>query len=86
MSEKTTMEEAQEWREEYGYTGKGGVVVLWAGEAQGWLCELRAPHRWQPGCVAVDEDGNEWVAVGGNQNSGAERWAARPKNFRLGKI
>ena len=64
---------AAKWREQYGYTG--GVVVIFGGEVQGWVNELRNPEQWQPGCVAIDEQGQQWIAVGGNARDGAERWA-----------
>ncbi len=66
---------AQKWREEHGgkYC-KDGVVVVCNGVAQGWVDELRDPHHWASGCIAVDESGQEWVAVGGNDMDGAERW------------
>lgn len=69
---------AETWRLENGYTGKGGVVVVFDGEVQSWCNELRNPEHWQPGCVAVDEDGNEWVATDGNCHNGAEKWLAMP--------
>ncbi len=66
---------AKKWREENEYTG--GVVIVFNGEVPGWMNELRDPQGWEPGCIAVDEQGNEWVAVGGNADDGAERWERR---------
>lgn len=55
---------------------KGVVVINTAGEACGWVNELRNPESWEPGCVAVDADGNRWLATGGNAYDGAEEWVA----------
>lgn len=52
----------------------GGVVVLNKGIPTGWMDELRDPHTWQPGVTAVDADGNEWIAMGGNEIDGATQW------------
>ena len=62
------------WREGNNYTGKGGVVVIFNNEIQGWMNELRDPQHWQKGCVAVAEDGTQWTTVGGNNQDGAESW------------
>lgn len=69
-----THELAQKWREQRGYTGKGGVIVICDGVVNSWVNELRDPNHWVPGCIAVDESGNQWISVGGNRESGAERW------------
>jgi hypothetical protein len=65
---------AKNWRDKKGYTGKGGVVVIFDNAITSWVNELRDPHHWEPGCVAVDESGNQWVTAGGNAQKGAERW------------
>lgn len=59
------------WREQWGYIGRGGVVVLFDGEVQSWVNELRNPEHWQPGCIAVDEDGKSWTTMAGNEQNGA---------------
>lgn len=74
MSTNTEQAIAERWRKENGYAGRGGVVVVFKGEVQGWVNELRDPEHWQPGCIAVDESGNTWEAVGGNSYDGAETW------------
>ncbi len=66
--------QAARWRKARNYTGKDGVVVIFNGEVQGWVNELRDPQHWQAGCVAVAEDGNEWITVGGNCQDGADSW------------
>lgn len=70
------IEAARLWRSRFGYVGRGGVVVLFDDDAQGWVDELRNPEHWRPGCVAVDENGCSWTAVGGNDEDGASQWAA----------
>lgn len=52
-----------------------GVVVIFNHEVSGWMNELRNPEKWTPGCVAVDADNNEFLAIGGNAYSGADEWA-----------
>lgn len=66
--------QAKVWRKENGYTDKGGVIVILSDEIQGWVNELRDPQHWQPGCIAIDNNGNEWIATGGNNYDGADSW------------
>jgi hypothetical protein len=40
-------DEARRWRQQWGYVGRGGVVVVFEGKAQGWVNKLRNPERWQ---------------------------------------
>ena len=68
------MAAARRWRQQWGYIGRGGVVVLFAGEVQSWVNELRNPENWQPGCVAVDENGKSWTTVAGTASTGALMW------------
>ncbi|CAG4923248.1 hypothetical protein [Paraburkholderia gardini] len=70
----TLIEVARRWREENGYVGRGGVIVLFDGEVQSWVNTLRNPNHWQPGCIAVDEDGRTWTTIAGNQDDGALMW------------
>lgn len=63
---------AKNWREEAGR--QGGVVVIFGGNVSGWMDKLRDPQNWEPGCIAVDDMGNEWIAGGGDSDGGAERW------------
>ncbi len=67
---------ANEWRQDWGYVDKGGVIVVFNDEVQGWVNELRDPQSWRPGCIACDSEGNQFIAVGGNNSDGAERWEA----------
>jgi hypothetical protein len=72
----TSFEIAVAWREEKGFVGRGGVGVLFKGEVQGWVNKLRNPEHWQPGCVAVDEDGHTWTTIAGSERDGALMWLA----------
>ncbi|GJJ05655.1 hypothetical protein RugamoR64_61930 [Duganella rhizosphaerae] len=65
---------AQRWRNQWGYNGRGGVIVLLNGEVQSWVNQLRNPEHWQPGCIAVDEDGKSWTTIAGNELDGALMW------------
>jgi len=76
----TDVESARQWRERYGYVGRGGVVVLLNGEVQSWVSELRNPEHWQPGCVAADESGHTWTAIAGDEQKGASMWM--PNDFK----
>lgn len=53
---------------------KGGVVTIFKNQAFGWMCELHDPFKVVPGAFAVDENGNCFEAVGGNDYDGAEEW------------
>lgn len=70
----TTINLAEKWRAEKGYIGKGGVIVIHDGIVNSWVNELRDPEHWAPGCIAIDEEGNQWIATGGDRQSGSERW------------
>jgi hypothetical protein len=67
---------ALQWRKETGRVGHGGVVVLFNGKVQGWVNTLRNPDHWQPGCIAVDEEGRTWTTIAGNERDGALMWLA----------
>lgn len=65
---------AAEYRIDNGNVGSGGVVVIYSDEVAGWMNELRDPDKWCPGCIAIDEAGKTWVAIGGDDYTGAEAW------------
>lgn len=65
---------ARSWREKHGYVDRGGVVIVFNGVADGWVYKLRNPHHQQPGCIAVDEHGKTWTAIGGDEHNGALMW------------
>lgn len=55
----------------------GGVVVLYTEgtiRAAGWMNELRDPQSWVAGCIAVDDQGVLFQAVGGDDYNGADKW------------
>lgn len=55
---------------------KDGLVVVWDGVAVGWIAALSMadPRGYMPGAVAVSVGGDLFLAVGGNDYDGAERW------------
>lgn len=63
---KDLIDAAHCWREQRGYVGAGGVVVIFSDEVQGWVNELRDPHHWVPGCFAVNESGQVFQTVAGD--------------------
>lgn len=65
---------AKNWKTSKKIKAEGGVVVFYDAEPCGWMNELRDPDHWVPGCIAVDEAGNEWRTVGGDPQHGALRW------------
>lgn len=65
---------AKRWRKEHKYEGRGGVIVIYNGEVQSWVNELRDPQHWQPGCIAIDEQGNRYESVGGSDYDGSTNW------------
>lgn len=65
---------AHDWWQKNGYLGRGGLIILFRGEVQSWVNQLRNPERWVPGCIAIDEAGNSWVTIAGNEKDGALMW------------
>ncbi|WP_010325433.1 hypothetical protein [Marinobacterium stanieri] len=63
----------------------GGVVILNHGIPTDWMSELGNPNTWQPGVTAVDADGNEWIAMDGNEIQGATRWCQLSIGYEEGK-
>lgn len=55
---------------------EGGVVLIWDGKAYGWKNSLSDANHERPGSVAVDTDGNLFIAEGGNEYDGAKCWVA----------
>jgi len=51
-----------------------GVIIIYGSHVAGWCETLPQPMDWEPKCVAITEDGQEYVAVGGSEQDGAERW------------
>lgn len=54
----------------------GGIVLIWRGQAYGWKDALRDPQSERPGVYAVDDDQQVYIAKGGNDYDGAQRWEA----------
>lgn len=69
---------AQQWRDEYCFTGRGGYVIFSpAGEIGGWDKSLLDPSAWMPGCIAVGEHGSQMFATtGGDAQYGAGAWVS----------
>ncbi|MFL1404221.1 hypothetical protein ACJO2E_02610 [Marinobacter sp. M1N3S26] len=65
---------ARDYREAWGH--EGGYIVLCDGVPVAWKRFLDGASSWEPGCIAIDEDGRKWVAAGGDENRGALRWDA----------
>lgn len=76
----TDIEAAKQFRERYDCIGRGGVVILYNGQGESWVNELRNPEHWRPDCVAVDEAGNTWTAVAGDEQNGALMWMPNDAN------
>jgi hypothetical protein len=72
---KSLHKKAQEWRNKWkNKIGEGGVVVFFEGKVESWIDELRNPESYAPGCIAVDGEGNQWKATGGDSYNGANEW------------
>lgn len=69
-----SVSKASRYREQEGFVGKGGVVVMFNADVCGWCATMPVPEHWRPGCLAIDEAGNQWVSKGGSEQLGAERW------------
>lgn len=78
---------AVQFRDRHGKIGKGGVVVVFEGEACGWVDCLRNPEHWRIGAIAVDEDGRKWVASGvqGHEDDSASSWEPYEQVRRRGR-
>ncbi|AEA66043.1 hypothetical protein [Burkholderia gladioli] len=74
MDAKRMIDDSRRYREQEALLGKGGVVVFFQGEIQGWVNKLRNPEHWQAGCIAVDEQGLSWTAIAGTEYDGALMW------------
>ena len=53
---------------------QSGYVIFFDDEIAGWTQYLDLPSAWVPGCIAVDDAGNEYCATGGDEQSGALSW------------
>ena len=66
---------ATQWRFKTKHIGKGGVVIIYDGQIAGWTSTLREPEKWEPGVIAVTEQGEQYLAEGGSSYNGAKKWA-----------
>lgn len=64
--------QAEAFRNEHEH--QGGYVVFFGDEIAGWTRYLDRPSAWMPGCIAVDDVGNEYHATGGDEQIGALTW------------
>lgn len=81
MGIKTLRAIAAQWRAA-NPERNGGVVLIWRGAVYGWKNHLRDPQDEQPGAYAVDATGGVYIAAGGDEYNGAQRWAAVPWHIR----
>ena len=62
---------------------KYAVIDLFSAEAGNYTAEVTgkyaSPKSWKPGCLAIPEYGEIYVATGGSYYSGAEEW--KPTGF-----
>lgn len=63
---------ATRWRQDSGRMG--GLVVVYRGDVQGWINELRDPQHWVPGCVAINDHNQCWQSIAGDDNHGSLMW------------
>lgn len=67
---------AAQWRAKNGEC-QGGIVMIWEGEVYAWKNEVRDPQCERRGVYAVDEAGQIFIALGGDDYNGAERWVVK---------
>lgn len=72
-SKKIMIKVANQWRNE-SPSYKGGLVVIHHNKVVGWTCDTRSTRGWLPGCVAVAINGDCYIAKGGDELVGADRW------------
>ncbi|MGI6656302.1 MAG: zincin-like metallopeptidase domain-containing protein [Desulfobulbus sp.] len=65
---------AEKWRDDKGYTGRGGYVTIKYGKVCGWSSELSEPKNWEPAVLAVSEEGECLITRGGTNQDGAKTW------------
>lgn len=65
---------ARVWRQHNQEHADSGVVLIWDGRVYCWKNVLRDPQHERPGAVAVDTEGNMFIAEGGNDDDGAKCW------------
>lgn len=69
---------ARAWRDRQpANRANAGVVLIWEDEVYGWKNALRNAECERPGGIAVDVDGNLFIAEGGNDQDGAVCWVVK---------
>lgn len=53
---------------------EGGFFLFWDWRIYGWQKDLRDPSNEKPGAKAVSENGEVFIAKGGDDIRGADRW------------
>lgn len=56
----------------------GGYVIINNYTANGWSLNISDSDKYLPGVWAIDETGNKYLSVGGNDYDGAESWQMIP--------
>lgn len=51
-----------------------GVALFFDAEIYGWKDKVRNPESEKPNAIAIDANGNQWVAKGGDDYNGAKEW------------
>ncbi len=69
---------AKKYRTNENLTG-GFVVFNKNNIICGWALMLDRPEAYEPGCIAIDENGQKFIATGGNDYDGAEFWKLEKK-------
>ncbi|EAT2030563.1 antirestriction protein ArdR [Salmonella enterica] len=73
---------ARRWRQLNPDMAGDGIVLIWKKTAYGWKNCLRDAKDEQPGAIAVDCDGNIFIAEGGNNYDGAKCWVVLDSDKR----
>lgn len=50
------------------------ILVVYDDEIAGWMDDLCDPGSWALGSIAINEQGQQWRAVGGATHCGASEW------------
>lgn len=53
---------------------KEGFVIIYNNQAVSWMSTLHDPARQSPGCIAINNAGEQWIATGGDDYHGAREW------------
>lgn len=53
---------------------KNGYVVVFDNTLTGWTSTTENPQGFAPGCKAISDNGLVFLATGGDEHNGAQRW------------